>query len=62
MTSTLSCIENASLRAAIDYGRPTHQLIDIYIYAYTRCLNIQGTHVTANNSTTNNIAFFFVSD
>ena len=26
------------------------------------CLNIHGTHGTANNSTTNNIEFFFVSD
>ena len=26
------------------------------------CLNIHGTHVTANNSTTNNIVLFFVSD
>ena len=27
----------------------------------TGCLNIHGTHVTANNSTNNNV-FFFVSD
>ena len=26
------------------------------------CLNIDGTHVTANNSTNNNAVFFFVSD
>ena len=26
------------------------------------CLNIYGTHVTANNSTNNNVVFFFVSD
>ena len=26
------------------------------------CLNIHETHVTANNSTNNNIVFFFVSD
>ena len=36
-----------------------------YIFAValnTGCLNIQGTHVTANNSTNNNVASFFVSD
>ena len=26
------------------------------------CLNIHGIRVTANNSTTNNVVFFFVSD
>ena len=26
------------------------------------CLNIHGAHVTANNSTNNNVVFFFVSD
>ena len=26
------------------------------------CLNIDGTHVTANNSTNNNVVFFPVSD
>ena len=26
------------------------------------CLNIQGTHVTANNSTNYNVMFFIVSD
>ena len=26
------------------------------------CLSIHGTHVTANNSTNNNVVFFFVSD
>ena len=26
------------------------------------CLNIHGTHLTANNPTTNNIVFFLVSD
>ena len=26
------------------------------------CLNIHGTHVTANNSTTNNVVIFFASD
>ena len=25
-------------------------------------LNIQGTHVTTNNSTNNNVGFFFASD
>ena len=29
---------------------------------YVGCLNIHGTHVTANNSTTNYVVFFFVSD
>ena len=28
-----------------------------YIYI---CLNIHGTHVTANNSTNNNVVFFFL--
>ena len=28
----------------------------------TECLNIYGTHVTAHNSTTNDIVFFIVSD
>ena len=26
------------------------------------CLKIHGTHVTANNSTNNNVVFFFVLD
>ena len=26
------------------------------------CLNIHGTHVTANNSTNDNVVFLFVSD
>ena len=26
------------------------------------CLNIHGTHVIANNSTNNDVVFFFVSD
>ena len=26
------------------------------------CLNIYGTHVTVNDSTNNNVEFFFVSD
>ena len=30
--------------------------------ACTGCLNIHGTYVTANNSTNNNVVFFFVSD
>ena len=29
---------------------------------YIGYLNIHGTHVTAHNSTNNNIVFFFVSD
>ena len=29
---------------------------------YIGCLNIHGTHVTANNSTNNNVVFFFVSE
>ena len=29
---------------------------------YTGCVTIQGTHVTANNSSNNKIVFFFVSD
>ena len=28
--------------------------------AYVGCLNIHGTHVIANNSTHNNVVFFFV--
>ena len=32
--------------------------IYIYIYTYTGCLNIHGTHVTANNSTNNNAVLF----
>ena len=36
--------------------------ICIYIYIYIGCLNIHGTHVTSNNSTTINVVFFFVSD
>ena len=34
----------------------------IYIYIYIGCLNIYGTHVTANNTTTDNVVSFFVSD
>ena len=33
-----------------------------YIYKYLGCLNIHGTHVITNNSTNNNVVFFFVSD
>ena len=32
------------------------------IHGYIGCLNIHGTHMTANNSTDNNVVFFFVSD
>ena len=32
------------------------------IYGYIAYLKIYGTHVTANNSTNNNVGFFFVSD
>ena len=32
------------------------------IHGYIGCLNIHGIHVTAHNSTTNNVVFFFVSD
>ena len=28
----------------------------------TECLNIQGTYVTANNSTNNSVVFFFASN
>ena len=34
-------------------------LFNLYIYVYVGCLNIHGTHVSANNSTTNNNVFFF---
>ena len=44
--------------------------ISIYIFnirclninGYIGRLNIHGTHVTATNSTNNNVVFFFVSD
>ena len=29
---------------------------------YIKSFNIQRTHITANNSTSNNVVFFFVSD
>ena len=32
------------------------------LYKYIRCLNLHGTHVTANNFTNDNVVFFFVSD
>ena len=31
------------------------------MFLYIGCLNIHGTHVNANNSTNNNVVFFFVS-
>ena len=33
-----------------------------YDCKYLGCLNIHETHVTANNSTNNNVVFFFVLD
>ena len=42
-----------------NYARNCHLVI---LINGTRCLNIHGTHVTANNSTTNNVVFFFVLD
>ena len=36
-------------------------LLTQYMYKYIGCLNIHGNHVTAGNSTINNV-FFFVSD
>ena len=36
--------------------------VNAYFVDYIGCLNIHETHVTANNSTYNNIVFFFVSD
>ena len=33
--------------------------VGIYIYIYIECLNINGTYVTANNSTINNVMLFF---
>ena len=36
------------------------KLVSIYIYIWR--LNIHGTHVTANNSTNNNVMFCFISD
>ena len=32
------------------------------IHNYIECLKIHGTHLTANNSTNNNVMFFFVLD
>ena len=36
----------------------------MYNYYFTECLNIHGTHVTANINSTNNsvVFFFFLSD
>ena len=31
----------------------------VYVLWYIGCLNIYGTHVTAYNSSTNNVVFFF---
>ena len=44
-----------------------NKVVSIYMWpmwlSQNRCsLNIHRTHVTANNSTNNNFAFFFVSD
>ena len=40
--------------------------VSVYIGAHVTAnigyLNIHGTHVTANNSTNNNVVFFFLSD
>ena len=36
--------------------------LKIYIMSCNGCLNIHRTHVTANNSTSNNVVFFFVTD
>ena len=40
----------------------THTRLHLYTYAFTGCLKTHGTHVTANNSTNNNVEFIFVSD
>ena len=37
-------------------------LLTQYLYIYTGCFNIHGTHVITNNSTNNNVVLFFVSD
>ena len=37
-------------------------LLTQYMYKYIGCLNLHGTHVTANDSTNNNVVFFIVSD
>ena len=36
--------------------------LETVLWTLTECLNIHGTHVTANISTNNNFMFFFVSD
>ena len=41
----------------IDIGKKSFLSFPLYIW----CLNIYGTHVTANNSTNINVAFFLFS-
>ena len=38
------------------------QLFDSHLIINIGCLTIYGTHVTANNSTNNNVLFFFDTD
>ena len=36
--------------------------MSVVFLGYIGCLSVNGTHVTANNSTNNNVFLFFVSD
>ena len=59
---------NASKKVVWFYSISTLRLfyaklfLKVMIFDYTGCLNIHVTHVTVNNSTNNNVVFFFVSD
>ena len=37
-------------------------ILVLIILSYIGCVNIHGSHVTANNSNNYNVVFFFVSD
>ena len=59
MLYLLSTSNKASIFVPLSY---THYCIFAILLVCTECLNIHGTYVTANNSTNNNVVFFFVSD
>ena len=55
----LTCNNPISPLSKSKYILSFNLYIYIYIYIYIWCLNIHGTNVSANNSTNNNVVFFF---
>ena len=38
------------------------KILETYLMILVGCINIRGTHVATNNSKTNNILFFLISE